>query len=145
MIKQSNIKSKFPRKVSIKIKTGEDRIANSFNKYFAEIDSSLAKNIPDPWKMPVFGVFLVCISPYLDWIQRDTLHFFAFSPNTEKVRTRKTPNTGTFHAVPSMPFENLLQRVNPTLPSKSLPINELKDVFFLSKNKQKFWHWWNKF
>ena len=34
------------------------------------------------WKVPVFGVFLVHIFPHSDWI-----------------RIRKTPNTGTFHAV----------------------------------------------
>ena len=42
-------KSNFPRKLKIgnKIKTGEDEIANEFNKYFADIGSSLAKSIPD--------------------------------------------------------------------------------------------------
>ena len=34
------------------------------------------------WKVSVFGVFLVCIFPHSDWI-----------------RTRKTLNTDTFHAV----------------------------------------------
>ena len=43
-------KSNFPRKLKIgnKIKTGEDEIANEFNKYFADIGPSLAKNIPNP-------------------------------------------------------------------------------------------------
>ena len=41
-------KSSFPQKLKIgnKIKTGEDEIANEFNKYFADIGPSLAKNIP---------------------------------------------------------------------------------------------------
>ena len=40
----------FPRKLKTgkKIKTGEDEIVNEFNKYFAGIAPSLAKNIPDP-------------------------------------------------------------------------------------------------
>ena len=48
-VKQSN-KSNFPWKLKIydKIKTGEYETANEFNKYFADICSSLAKNIPDP-------------------------------------------------------------------------------------------------
>ena len=43
-------KSNFPRKLKIgnKIKTSEDKIANEFNKYFADIGSSLAKNVPNP-------------------------------------------------------------------------------------------------
>ena len=42
-------KSNFPQKLKIgnKIKTGENEIANEFNKYFADIGPSLAKNIPD--------------------------------------------------------------------------------------------------
>ena len=42
-------KSNFPQKLKIsnKIKTGDDEIANEFNKYFADIGPSLAKNIPD--------------------------------------------------------------------------------------------------
>ena len=74
-------KSNFPLKLKIgnKIKTGENEIANEFNKYFADIGPSLAKNIPKP----------------------------------------------------SIPFESFLKRVNTTLPSQSLSINELKDAFFL--------------
>ena len=51
-------KSNFPLKLKIgnKIKTGEDEIANEFNKYFADIGPSLAKNIPDP--SILFGRFL---------------------------------------------------------------------------------------
>ena len=51
-------KPNFPRKFKIgnKIKTGEDEIANEFNKYFADIGPSLAKNIPNP--SILFGSFL---------------------------------------------------------------------------------------
>ena len=43
-------KPNFPQKLKIgnKIKTGENEIANGFNKYFADIGPSLAKNIPNP-------------------------------------------------------------------------------------------------
>ena len=73
-------KSNFPQKLKIgnKIKTGENEIANEFNKYFADIGPSLAKNIPKP----------------------------------------------------SIPFESFLKRVNTTLPSQSLSVNELKHAFF---------------
>ena len=79
-------KSNFPPKLKIgnKIKTGEDEIANEFNKYFADIGPSLAKNIPDP----------------------------------------------------SIPFEKFLERVNNTLSSQSLSINELKDPFFSLKTNK---------
>ena len=41
-------KSNFPQKLKIgnKIKTGENEIANEFNKYFADTGPSLAKHIP---------------------------------------------------------------------------------------------------
>ena len=41
-------KLNFPQKHKIgkKIKTGEDKKANEFNKYFADTGPSLAKNIP---------------------------------------------------------------------------------------------------
>ena len=89
MVKQNSTKPNFPQKLKVgnKIKTGEDEIANKFNKYFADIGPSLAKNIPDPL----------------------------------------------------MPFESFLKRVSTTLPTQSLSINELKDAFFFSENKQKFW------
>ena len=43
-------KSNFPQKLKIgnKIKTGENEIANEFNKYFADIGPSLEKNRPKP-------------------------------------------------------------------------------------------------
>ena len=42
-------KSNLSRKLEIvsKIKTGEDEKANEFNKYFADIGPSLARNIPN--------------------------------------------------------------------------------------------------
>ena len=41
-------KSNFPQKLKIgnKIKTGENEIANEFNKYFADTGASLGTNIP---------------------------------------------------------------------------------------------------
>ena len=86
MVKQNSKKSKFPQNLKIgnKIKTGENKIANEFNKYFADIGPSLAKNIPKP----------------------------------------------------SIPFESFLKRVNTTLPSQSLSINELKDAFFSLKTNK---------
>ena len=43
-------KSNFLQKLEIdnKIKNSEDEIVNEFNKYFADIGPSLAKNIPNP-------------------------------------------------------------------------------------------------
>ena len=80
-------RSKFPKKLKLgnKIITGEDEIANEFNKYFADIGPSLAKIIANP----------------------------------------------------SIPFESFLKRVNIILPSQSLSLNDLRDAFFISENKQK--------
>ena len=41
------------------------------------------------WKVSVFGVFLVCISPDLDWIRRDIPHLSLFSPNAGKYEPEK--------------------------------------------------------
>ena len=48
--------------------------------------------------MSIFGVFLVCIFPHSDWLPRDTPYLHIQS-TCGKIRTRKTPNTDTFHAV----------------------------------------------
>ena len=71
-------------KIGKKIKTGEDEIANKFNKYFADIGPSWAKDIPNP----------------------------------------------------SIRFESFLRKVNTTLLSQSLSINELKDAFFSLKTNK---------
>ena len=42
------------------------------------------------WKVSVLGVFLVHIFPHSEWI---------IQSECGEIRTRKTPNTGTFHAV----------------------------------------------
>ena len=44
-------------------------------------------------KVPIFGIFLVCIFPHLDWKQREYGVFFVFNPNAgkygpEKLRVR---------------------------------------------------------
>ena len=44
--------------------------------------------------MSVFGVILVCIIPHLDWILS-----LRIQSRCGKIRTRITPNTGTFYAV----------------------------------------------
>ena len=49
------------------------------------------------WKVSVFGVFLVRIFPHSDWIRRDVSLLIYFE--CRKIRTRKTPNADTFHAV----------------------------------------------
>ena len=36
------------------------------------------------WKVSVFGVFLVRIFPYSDWMRRDSEYLSVFSPNTGK-------------------------------------------------------------
>ena len=80
-------KSHFPQKLKIgnKTKTGENEIANEFDKHFADIGPTLATNIP----------------------------------------------------MPSIPFEGFLKRVNTTLSSQSVLINELKDAFFFSLKTNK--------
>ena len=78
-VKQSNNANESYAKFS-----GENEIANEFNKYFADIGPSLAKDIPKP----------------------------------------------------SILFESFLKRVNTTLPSQSLSLNELKDAFFSLKTNK---------
>ena len=57
-----------------------------YGVWLGNIEQCLLQNIT-AWKVSVFGVFLVCIFPHLDWI-----------------RTRKTSNTDTFHAVHYRPL-----------------------------------------
>ena len=82
MVKQNIVKNR--RKIVNKKKIGEDKIASEFNKYFADIGPSLAKNLP--------GQLIL--------------------------------------------FESFLERVNSTLLSQSLSINELKDAFFSLKTSR---------
>ena len=58
------------------------------------ISSRFLSEANTSWIFSVFGVFLVHIFPHLDWIRRDTKDL----SKCGKVRTRKTPNTDTFHA-----------------------------------------------
>ena len=55
------------------------------------------------WKVSVFGVFLVRIFLHSDWIRRYSVSLRIRS-ECAKTRTRKTPNTDTFHAVYQMNF-----------------------------------------
>ena len=41
------------------------------------------------WKVSVFGVFLVRIFPYSDWVRRDTKYLCAFSQTAGKYRPEK--------------------------------------------------------
>ena len=41
------------------------------------------------WTLSAFGVFLVRIFPHLNWIWRDTLYLFVFSPNAGKYGPEK--------------------------------------------------------
>ena len=60
------------------------------------------------WKVSVFGVFLVRIFQHLDWI---SVFRYSISLHIQsecgKIRTRKIPNTDTFHAVQSAYKTNL--------------------------------------
>ena len=47
---------------------------------------SISGALPISQKLSVFGVFLACIFPYSDWIQRDTEYPPVFSPNAGKYR-----------------------------------------------------------
>ena len=58
------------------------------------------------WKVSLLGVFLVRTFPHADWTRRDRSISLYLSnkqtnkqPKCGKIRTRKTPNTDTFHAV----------------------------------------------
>ena len=53
------------------------------------------KNTYTGWKVSVFGVLLVRIFPYSDWIRRS----LRIQSECGKMRTRITANTDTFHAV----------------------------------------------
>ena len=74
------------------------------NKYFMECPLTILcfqrhKSSPLPEKCPNTKFFLVCISPHLEWIRRDTPYLSVFSPNAGKYGLEKTPYLPTFHAV----------------------------------------------
>ena len=84
---------------------GKKKKANMFFLFHNRINCTALK-------VSVFGVILVRIFPYLDWIRRDTRYLSVFSPNAGKyfeslriqsecgkIRTRVTPNTDSFYAV----------------------------------------------
>ena len=80
-------KSSFPWKLKIgnKIKTSKNEIANEFNKYFADIDPSLAKNIPNP-SIP-FESFLKRVNstlPSQSLSIKELKNAFFFSENKQK-------------------------------------------------------------
>ena len=51
------------------------------------------------WKVSKYGVFLVRVSPHLDWIRRDTRYLSVFSPNAGKYGPEKVRYLDTFHTV----------------------------------------------
>ena len=53
-------------------------------------------NLFTAWKLSVFGVILIGISPHSDWIRRVSLRI---QSGCGKMRTRVTPNTDTFWTV----------------------------------------------
>ena len=56
-------------------------------------------------KMSVFGVFLVLIFSHSPWIQIDSIQF-----EYGKIRIRRPPNSGTFHALLNVIFLVLIKR-----------------------------------
>ena len=84
---KDSTKSNFPRKHKIdrKLKTGEDEIANEFNKYFADIGPSLAKNIRNP--LISFDSFLKRVNttlPSQSLSKKELKDNFLFSLKTNK-------------------------------------------------------------
>ena len=62
----------------------------SYSSYLIHLDVAA-------WKVYVFGVFLVRISPHLNWLRRVTEYLSIFSSNMEKyIQTRKTLDMDTF-------------------------------------------------
>ena len=64
--------------------------------------------------MSVFKVFLVRIFPHSDWIRRERIQ-----SECGKIRTRKTPNTDTFHAVSMLQLNPFLANVPILYPLKT--------------------------
>ena len=71
-------------------------ILEDFLVFSWESKESIGKKwVNTAWKVSVFWVFLVRIFWHLYWIQTDT----PYLSECGKIRTRKSPNTDTFHAV----------------------------------------------
>ena len=51
------------------------------------------------WKVSKFGIFLARIFWHSDWIRRNTGEILLISRYYVQMRTRKTPNMDTFHAM----------------------------------------------
>ena len=92
--KCKNVRNKF-----MKTKYNKEFRATSNLEYLSknlieEIMTSIQIGLPrvimsTVWKVSVFGVFLVRIFPYLDWIQKDTEHLSVFSKNVGKYGPKK--------------------------------------------------------
>ena len=88
------------------------------NSYFClnpknqEVHESTLHSPDTAWKVSVFGVFLVRILPHLDWIC-----ISPYSVQMRKIRTRRIPNTNTFHTV--WKFQKILPQTHFSLTENS--------------------------
>ena len=81
------------------------------------------------WKVPVFGVFLVCIILHLDWTRKDIPYLSVFSPNAGKYGPEKL-QIGHFSRSELNLVVLILLTLNRYLPtandSKSLVLEQLE-------------------
>ena len=67
-------------------------IANFFNLPSDNNKLKYLRKYCTAWKLHVYGIFLLCIFPHLDWMRRDTLYTLylsIFTPNTGKYELEK--------------------------------------------------------
>ena len=76
-----------------------------FQKKFVSIKFFIHSKSCTAWKVSVFGLFLIRVFPHSDWIWKDT------ESKCLKIRTRKTPNMDTFHAILNAKFVNHQRRI----------------------------------
>ena len=104
--------------------------------------------------MSKYGVFLVCVFPYPDWMRRFTSCFPVFRLTTEiyfvnlliqskygKIQTRKTPYLDTFYAVYIVLYLSLLCRYMASFPNKVI----VKSSVYNYSPKLKVKHTWVDF
>ena len=89
--------SKSRKNPSSLMKLSKDPCFVWFQGFFADHHHNSQYYIFTAWTASVFGVFLVPIFPHLHWIRRDTP--LRIQSEWRKIRTRKTSNKDTFHAV----------------------------------------------
>ena len=64
----------------------QTRLLRIISKEILYIILDISKEIHSPWKVSVFGVFLVHIFPHSDWIWRDTLNTDTFQAVTNLMK-----------------------------------------------------------